>query len=107
MMEQDGGNYFETVKAFETFWKSRTMPKMIEEEHMADGPEKANKEIRKMSKRAVKNRDFNQEMIYQIKRYNRWKREMEPYVQEDGRILTMDERLKLWREQKTETQADK
>jgi hypothetical protein len=34
----------------------------------------------------------------QVKRFKRWKREVLPFVQEDGRILTADEQIKVWEE---------
>jgi hypothetical protein len=103
MMEQDGGNYYETVKAFDTYWASRTKPVDVEAEDMPKGKEYTQKKMNKRQKKKNAKAASEQEMIYQVKRFRKWKADMQPYVQEDGTILNSDERLKLWKASHTET----
>ena len=41
-------------------------------------------------------------LSYQAKRFRNWKKEMMPFVQEDGRILSNEERILIWEKQQEE-----
>ena len=43
-----------------------------------------------------------EKMAYHIKRFKNWKKEVRPYVQENGHILTQEERTAIWMRQQEE-----
>jgi hypothetical protein len=53
---------------------------------------------RNLTKEELAQKEAEQELALQVKRFKRWKREVLPFVQEDGRILTADEQIKVWEE---------
>lgn len=95
MMDDTSANYFETEKAFSLYWSIREKPK--EEDEIlgmseANEKEKENKEgwLKRLFR---KKRDIDEtEMAFALKRYKHWHFMMEPWVQEDGRILYPSER---------------
>ncbi|MCX6290246.1 MAG: hypothetical protein NT126_00600 [Bacteroidetes bacterium] len=104
MMGDTTTNYFETLKAFNLFWKSRTKP--VEEEEII-GQEHGNKEKRKNSleklfqSRAEKEREESEQYAFQYKKFRNWLRATLPYVESNGYILTPSERLRIWEQQKS------
>jgi hypothetical protein len=69
------------------------------------------KEVRKEQKREkdkvftpeeIKAREEYEQMKYHVKRFERWKKDVLPFVQEDGRILTDEERMEIWKKQQEE-----
>ena len=113
MMDDKNVNYYEALNAYETYWKShKKLPG--EEEEMSHG-KRDFKEMQKESEREqkkdqkkkfteedLKKANDEQEMKYQVKRFEQWMREVKPFVQEDGRILSDDERINLWKKQQEE-----
>lgn len=51
------------------------------------------------------NNEWQQEMIYQCKRFEEWQRDVFAWVQEDGNILTIEQRQKMY-EQKLREAAE-
>ena len=100
MMESENTNYFEAIKAYDTYWTTHEKPNDEEGESMNenDGVNKIKEHGEKLSKRELKELEEYRWMRFQIKRFEHWKMEMLPYVQDDGSILTMDQRIKLWEE---------
>lgn len=99
MIDDTTANYFETIKAYDSFWKNREKPKDEEEIlGMKGANEKEKKEKSNWIKRLFQNDvEKNQTMYnYQCKRYEHWKIMMEPYVQPDGSILYPYQRLQMW-----------
>jgi hypothetical protein len=41
-------------------------------------------------------------MKYECKRFDNWKREVKKFVQEDGHILSYDQKLEIWNRQQEE-----
>jgi hypothetical protein len=89
-------NYFETEKAFNTYFQYHEKPGGEEEEtkerewlktHRSDRDERAFHE--------------KNELRMDVKKYERWKQKMQPYIQPDGTILTPSQRLQIWQSQKT------
>ncbi|MCX6291269.1 MAG: hypothetical protein NT126_05845 [Bacteroidetes bacterium] len=101
MIDDPAANYFEAVKAYDAYWKHHVKP-VDEEELMGEGKEAVSENEREKDKEkklspAEKN---EQDLLrYQCKRFENWQREVFPFVQPDGRILSQDERNKIWNDQ--------
>jgi hypothetical protein len=74
MMNDSNVNYFEAVKAFDSYWKVHERPQPEDErfEKAANGEKAQGKNI---------------PYSLEYKKFKRWQMEMKPYVQEDGHIL--------------------
>ena len=98
MIKDPNVNYFEAVKAYDEFWKDRKKP---EQEDDIIGQKKSGV----IKHRLFKTREQREEAerrkyALEVKKFEHWKMQVKPYVQEDGSILTADEKLKLWQQQK-------
>ena len=103
MMDDPNVNYFRAVEAFDRYWKDRREP--VEVEHSEE-----EKEYEKMLKRnggdsEEEYEDDKEEAElnpYRTswRRFNAWKREMYPYVQPDGSILTPEKQMEVWKNQR-------
>ena len=93
MMNDSKVNYHEAVKAFSEFWKNKEKP-TEEKEIFGD--------IVKNKKTELKTAKSGDAVKYRVeyKKFLNWQREVAPYVQPDGRILSMEERLELWEQEK-------
>jgi hypothetical protein len=98
MMDDTLSNFNEVNKAFDLYWEQHEMPH--EEDAIlgmkdATEEEKENKEgwLKKLFK--GKRQPDETELAYALKRYRYWKLKSEPWVQEDGRILTPFERQQI------------
>ena len=98
-IDDPNANYFKTIKAYEDFWKTHEKP-ADEEELMSRSTEQAKAHVKSLSKREMKQERELDYYRYECKRFENWVRENKPYVQQDGRILTADEQLKLWEQVK-------
>ena len=101
MIKDPNANYFETVKAYEEFWAKRKEPK---EEEEIIGQNKTANEKQNILQRWLKSKEEREEeeirkYALDVKKYQHWKMVVKPYVQEDGRILNSDEKLKIWQQQ--------
>ncbi len=112
MMEDPNVNYNKAVQAFNDYWKHKQKP---EEENELFEKEAEEREMLKQESLSVKERNTKREReerqkkldknapaakyAEDYKRFKNWMREVEPFVQPDGRILTMDERISLWKRQ--------
>lgn len=107
MIQQENANYFEVIHAFDLFWEGKDKP--MEEEELL-GPKFAAKEKRKESfvREIFKGKEEAAEKYaFEYKRFMHWKMQVTPFVQTDGRILTKDEILKIWEQEKKRPQAGK
>lgn len=115
MMDDPQTNYYEAVKAYDTYWKGKEKPEW--EDPMMEyyeGKVTLKQAKREQRKRAREIKEMTQQqrleydqMCYQCKRFEQWKRDNFPYVQEDGRILTEEERMKIDAQQREEMQRNK
>jgi hypothetical protein len=109
MMEDPNVNYYEAVKTFNSYWKGKIKP--IEEMDIKDmeALTSEEKEIRKtyFQNLTVKERAEFDLLQYHYKRFKQWKKEILPFVQEDGRILTINERIEIWNKQQLEIKNQK
>ena len=113
MMDDSATNYYEAIRVYNEYWKNHVKP-AGEEEEMKEGNKDSNererevkREIRHDRKRVVTEEDLKKQnenvfIKYQVKRFEQWTREVKPYVQEDGRILTPSERMEIWSRQQEE-----
>lgn len=95
MMDDEKTNYFEAMKAFESFWEHRARP-LEEKEILGDKVEEYSKDDKALAKRMKKLPAESRNLTFQYKKFLNWSREVKPYVQEDGSILTQAERLKIF-----------
>ena len=103
MMDDSTANYFEVVTAFNTFWEHHEMP--VEEDQILRGS-KDEKEsrgfLRKLFKgNEKKEREMRHRYAFAVKKYRHWLIMVEPYVQQDGTILSKTQQLELWKSQRT------
>lgn len=101
MIYKEETNYFQAVKAFDLYWKNRELP--VEEEEILDSKfQKEREEDEKgfFYRLFHRNEEEAKEYAFEYKRFKHWQREVEPYVQADGRILTKAEQLKIFQDEK-------
>ena len=111
MMNDPNVNYYEAVEAYNTYFQSHELPGEEEEEELMGSTPEARAEFEKEMKRENKKIRTDkqraelverEQMTYQVKRFRNWMREVLPFVQENGHILTMEERAEIWRKQQAE-----
>jgi|LakMenEpi03Aug12_release.lakeMendotaPanAssembly.Ray.scaffolds.fasta_scaffold03136_27 hypothetical protein len=103
MIDNPSTNYFEAIKAFDEYWKHHIKP-MDEEEVMFEEMNETEKlhyavlvkHLETMT--PAERREFDR-LKYHYKRFKQWKLAVFTYVQEDGRILSDEERLRIWQDQ--------
>lgn len=96
MIKDTSVNFFEAEKAYKTYFKHHERPEGENEEigeHAKREKYPSKRERRKMQR--------ENQMRAEVKKYERWREMMLPYVQEDGRILTPAERIEIWKSQRT------
>lgn len=72
-------NYFKAVKNFEDYWKGKKTPDEVENQ-LKTGEKQKNED----------------KYAADYKRFKHWKMMNEPYVQEDGTILSKQKQLEVW-----------
>ncbi len=95
MMDDEKTNYFEAIKAFESFWAHRVKP-LEEKELLGDKLEEYSNDSKALARRMKRLPPADRNLTFQYKKFINWLRESKPYVQEDGSILTQAERLKIF-----------
>ncbi len=113
MIDDSTANYYVVMKAYNEYWKTHVKPSG-EEEEMAEGEKdskerarETRREIKKDRKKTVTEEDLKKQnennlIKYHVKRFEQWTRDVKPFVQEDGRILTNHERMEIWNKQQEE-----
>ena len=106
MVDDPQTNYYEAQKAYDTYWKTHTMPEaendMIGEKLDRKEKREREKKEKQMARMTTAEREQYMSMKYQCKRFENWMREIKPYVQENGHILTQEERTAIWNKQQEE-----
>ena len=105
MMKDPNVNYFEACKAYDAFWKGRIKPREEEEiiGQQNDVNAGADKDHYKAERREKKEKQQDadlQKYAFDCKKFENWKRQNAPYVKSDGHLMTADERLKVWHQQR-------
>ncbi|RXK57732.1 hypothetical protein ESA94_19610 [Lacibacter luteus] len=96
MMDDPNVNYFEAVKSFNDYWKNKEKP--VEEGELFESVgDKEKEEAISRKKARLRASEPAQMYAFEYKRFIWWMREMEPFVQPDGHIKGMDERINEWR----------
>jgi hypothetical protein len=115
MMDNPMVNYFEAIKAYQEYWNIHVKP-TEEEEEMGNPVSSKGKSARelqreererereesrkkKLSGSALEQAEY---LKYQCKRFENWALEVKPWVQENGHILTYEERTAIWKQQQEE-----
>ncbi|MEI8279049.1 MAG: hypothetical protein WCG87_04745 [Bacteroidota bacterium] len=94
MISDPNTNYFEAEKAYKIYFQHHPKP---EGEHDVIGEHEARE--KRLSKRERQKIQADNRLRLDVKKYEHWHMKMQPYVQSDGRILSTDERLQIWKEQ--------
>lgn len=93
MMSDSTVNFFEADKAFREFWKNREEPEIEENEKHE---KKKRSLLRRMFESEEKEQAENAKYLIEYKRFKQWRRDVEPFVQPDGSILSKEEQMKIW-----------
>ena len=99
MMDDSSVNYFEAVKAYDDFWANRKKP--LEEDEIIGEKRKKSLWDRIFASREEKQEVEANKYKFECKKFEHWKFVMQPYVQPDGRILSTDEQLEIWKNQRS------
>ena len=130
MMADPNANYYVAVKAYEDFWKGKKKPndeaeememqaernqldkmtdkekKEFEKEEREHKREQERESKKKLTEKDMKQMEWKREMTYQCKRFEDWMRTVKPFVQNDGRILTEQERMKIYEQRQQELKKE-
>jgi hypothetical protein len=102
MVADSSVNYFEAVKAFGEFWKKRKVP--VENDAIIDGKSPQEEKWTTLRKllhhKEYKDEKTAEQYSFEYKRFKHWQIMVEPFVQPDGRILSADEQLEIWKHQR-------
>jgi len=96
MMDDPKVNYYEAQKAFKEFWKARGGEPFVKEDMNSRNKYNAKKRSRSEEKEDAE----RQKYAIEYKRFLQWSKEVEPYVQSDGSILSPEERIRIYEEQR-------
>lgn len=118
LMEDPNVNYFEAVQVFEEYWKTHHRPSSEAQtfETQAEGGRGSDEELSQRDQERVARLgqplsgaelEKAEYLKHQSKRFTQWMREVKPWVQEDGRILTYEERTAIWEKQQEEIRQQK
>lgn len=114
MMNDPKANFFETVKAFRTYYKERALPKEPNEVEGEDdfekqvgleeenGKKKSKREIEREARKANPN-----DIIYtdQVRAFRSWFYSVQPWVRADGSIISKEEQQVIIDNQHEELEA--
>ena len=113
IIKDERANYFEALKAFELFFTTHRFPVMEEEEmgkneRLKQRIEKSEAKLKKKEHRIEEEPNLSQkekhgetELAFEVKKFNHWEMQTRPYVKDDGSIMSAEERIKIWKEQKS------
>ena len=114
MMEDPNTNFFEAVKAYNALWEGKKPKEEAEIFEVLEGKGKetdknleeleAERQAKLGSPLQGKALEEMEYLKYECKRFEKWMLEVKPWVQEDGHILTYEERQAIWNKQQEEIQ---
>lgn len=90
LIEIEGVNFNETIKAYDIYWEHHSLP---EEGDRYIG--KGDQLKKKLSKKELREQREEEEMRFQMKKFLHWRIKNEPFVKENGNIMTAAEKLKF------------
>lgn len=94
MVKDPNVNFFTVNNAFEQYWAKREKPEI--EHEGGDEHEKERSFISRLFKSDKKEQAERNEFAFAYKQYIKWRIEVEPFVQPDGRILSAEEQKEVW-----------
>jgi hypothetical protein len=104
MIDDPNTNYYEAIRAFDLYWSNKIKPKgdtqMMRE--MESGIKTNSNLEDSLGRMSVAEKAEYELIRYHYKRFKDWRFEVKPFVQEDGRILSMNERIQIWNKQQEE-----
>jgi hypothetical protein len=95
MMKSSDVNFFEVNAAFEQYWATREKPE-LENEELEGHKEEERSFLSRAFKSDKKEQAERNEYAFAYKQYLKWRIEVEPFVQPDGRILSAEEQHEVW-----------
>ena len=111
MMDDPEANFYQTVEAFRTFWKGYELPGEPEEMEKNGGFKRevglkgpgsgVDESVKKEKRKEMGYGDFS----FEVKQFKGWLRNVQPWVQENGHILTAEERQQILDKQAQELKA--
>jgi hypothetical protein len=105
MIDDTTANFFVVQKAFELFWNGRELPEEEDEVIGEKGRLKNTFINRIFNSKELKEQQLRESLSFDYKRYRHWLIKTEPYVKDDGSIMTPTERLELWKNQSSESKG--
>ena len=105
MMNEPNVNYFEAVNAFNQYWQGRQVP----EERGRKEEKESEREKEKERTRERENEEYEAEeemeaethpLRIAYKKFNAWQRDIYPYVQADGSIMTPEQQMEVYKNQR-------
>ena len=96
MMKSPDVNFFEVNAAFELYWAKREKPELENEEEIGGEHKEERSFISKIFKSEKEEQAERNEYAFAYKQYLKWRIEVEPFVQPDGRILSAKEQQEIW-----------
>lgn len=94
MVDSCKTNYYEALKAFDLYFSKHKLP-YFDSKKVLNIVELDS--LNRVYKLKYNSKDA---LIFQIRRFYRWKKDIFNFVQDDGSILTIDEQIKLWNKSK-------
>ena len=98
MMNSPAVNYYEAIKAFDLYWLNKTKP--VQENEIFDAKENNERLGEFKSERKIPQSNDTQKYAVEYKKFKHWQKTMLPYVKQDGSIMTKEERLSMWKQQR-------
>jgi hypothetical protein len=98
MLDDPNANYFETVKAYTLYFEAHPMPKEEDDIIGMKGATETEKKHKGEWLRHLfsgKKEVSEQELAFAIKKYKFWCINVTPWVQDDGSILSAEQRLEI------------
>jgi hypothetical protein len=97
MMNDPRANFFEVKKAFQLFWEGKEMP--LEEEDIIGEKRKLKNNFinRTFNARELSEQQERESLAFDCKKYRWWLLKTEPFIHDDGSIMSDEERLELWK----------
>jgi hypothetical protein len=96
MLDDPNANFFEVQKAFQLFWEGKELP-LEEDEIIGEKRNLKNNLInRTFNARELKEQAEREALLFDCKKYRWWLKKTEPYIHDDGSIMSYEERLELW-----------
>ena len=92
MLDIEGVNYYEVIKAYTIYWKHHELPEEEADRYIGKG----NQGKEKLSKKELKELRESNKMRFQVKKFMHWKIKNEPFVKENGNIMTPEERVRFY-----------